>query len=84
MKKRLLKKIKNEILSCKRELRELAPHIYSNASVAVAYNRALVKKAILVDKLKKLNNPFPILDKIGGMFKFKKREKLICDFFPPA
>lgn len=82
MNKKFIKRLEAEILTCKQHLQELSPHIESNPSAAVAYNRTLVKKAILVDKYKKMRHPEPIFAKIGKLLKFKKSKKLICDYFP--
>ena len=82
MNKKLIKRIEIEILNCKKQLSELSPYIDSNPSMAEAYNRTLVKKAILVDKYKKLCEPLPAVKKIVNLLKFKKGKKLICDYFP--
>lgn len=81
MNKKLIKRLEIEILNCKKQMRELEPHIYSNASMAEVYNRTLIKKAILVDKYKKILHPTPIIEKIASLLKFKKDKKLICDYF---
>lgn len=83
MTKRILKSIEVEIQKCKKQLRELEPLIYENAGVAENYNRILVKKAILVDKYKKLIDDNPV-SKVFNLLKFKKEPKLICDYFPNA
>lgn len=80
MNKKLIKRIEIEILNCKKQLTELGPYIDSNASMAEAYNRTLIKKAILVDKYKKLSEPHPALKKVVNLLKFRK-SKLICDYF---
>jgi len=82
MNKKLIKRIEVEILNCKKQLLELSPHIDSNPAMAEAYNRTLIKKAILVDKYKKLNNPLPVVKKIANLLKFNRGRKLICDYFP--
>ncbi len=82
MNKKLIKRIEIEILNCKKQMRELEPHIDSNASAAEVYNRTLIKKAILVDKYKKLIHPEPLAKKIAKLLKFNKSKKLICDYFP--
>ncbi len=82
MNKKLIKRLETEILNCKKQLRELKPHIESNAAMAEAYNRTLIKKAILIDKYKKELYPAPIIEKIKKLLKFKKTKKLICDYFP--
>ncbi len=85
MKNKLLTKFEQEILALKKKLKELEPHIKYNASLAIAYNRTLVEKAILVDKYKKiLNKPNfgqKVTQKVSKFFKFTPRERLICDFF---
>lgn len=82
MNKKLIKRIEIEILNCKKQMRELEPHIETNASAAEVYNRTLIKKAILVDKYKKIIHPEPFARKIANLLKFKKSKKLICDYFP--
>ena len=82
MNKKLIKRIEIEILNCKKQLSELSPYIDSNASMAEAYNRVLIKKAILIDKYKKLNETMPRVKKIINLLKFKRGKKLICDYFP--
>lgn len=82
MTKKILKSIEAEIEKCKKQLKELEPMIYQNAGIAENYNRLLVRKAILVDKHKKImekNNP---VKKALNLLKFKKGPKLICDYFP--
>ena len=80
MKKALLKKIENEIIALKNKLKELEPYIKENASLAIAYNRTLVEKAILVNEYKKLLEEQGV-GKIKKLFKKKPKEKRICDFF---
>ena len=82
MNKKLLKRLEIEILNCKKQLGELFPHINSNAAMAEAYNRTLIKKAILTDKYKKIRHPEPVFKKIANLLKFRKSKKLICDYFP--
>ena len=72
MNKKLIKRIEIEILNCKKQLSELSPYIDSNASMAEAYNRVLIKKAILIDKYKKLNETMPSVKKINKHLKIKK------------
>lgn len=86
MKNKLLEKFEYEILALKKRLKELEPHIKHNASVAIAYNRILVEKAILVDKYKRaLNKPKAhISQKVKRFFKFETKKTLICDFFKEA
>ena len=84
MTKHNLKSIENEIENCKKQLKNLEPLIYKNAGVAESYNRLLVKKAILVDEYKKMLFKKPKISKLLNVFKLKKEEKLICDYFPNA
>jgi|GEM_PF-1316114 len=85
MTNKFLSKIESEILALKKRLRELEPHIKYNAALAVAYNRTLVEKAILMDRYKKLlsktNFRQKMAQKVGGFFKFEPKKRLICDFF---
>ncbi len=89
MKNKLLTKIEFEISALKKRLRELEPHIKYNAALAVAYNRTLVEKAILVDRYQKLlNKPNfgqKIIrscgNKVVNFFKFAPKKRLISDFF---
>lgn len=80
MKKNLLRKLEKEIIALKNKLKELEPYIKENASLAIAYNRALVEKAILVDEYKKLLEEQG-MGKIKKLFKRKPKETRICDFF---
>lgn len=81
---RALKNIELEINKCKQQLRNLEPYIYENAAAAENYNRTLVKKAILIDKYKKLSSTEGAAARIFTFLKFKKQPKLICDYFPNA
>ena len=82
MNKKLIKRLEVEILNCKKQMRELEPYIDSNDSMAEVYNRTLIKKAILLDKYKKMLHPAPLVKKIANLLKFNKSKKLICDYFP--
>ncbi len=81
MTKKNLKSIELEIENCKKQLRELEPYIFENSGVAENYNRTLIKKAILVDKYKKLLYKKPLISRLLKAVKFKKEPKLICDYF---
>jgi len=80
-KKKILAKVEQQILMCKQKLKELEPHIEYNASMAIAYNRTLVEKAILVDRYKKLVFKPTIGTRLKQVLAFPRRQKLICDFF---
>ena len=89
MKSKLLSKIESDIVALKKRLRELEPHIKYNAALAVAYNRTMVEKAVLVDRYKKLLNKPDFGQKIvqscgnkvSKFFKFASKKRLISDFF---
>jgi hypothetical protein len=76
-----LLEIECEILACKKRLKELEPYIDGNNALAVAYNQTLVKKAVLVNEYKKLQEKKTIIPKIKRFFTFDRRKKLICDYF---
>ena len=67
------------ILDCKRKMRELLPLIDDDIEKSKEYNKIVVQKAILVDRYKKLCFKPSLKARLTGLF--KKREKLICDYF---
>ena len=78
------KTLEAQILDCKRKLKELAPEIESNEEKSKEYNKIIVQKAILVDRYKKLCFKPSVITRIKEAIKsnlFKKKEKLICDYF---
>ena len=78
------KSLEAQILDCKRKLKELAPEIETNEEKSKEYNKIIVQKAILVDRYKKLCFKPSLLTRIKEAIKtnpFKKKEKLICDYF---
>lgn len=79
--KKAQKTLELEILNCKKKLKELAPFIEENEEKSKEYNKVIVQKAILIDAYKKLNYKASLKTKIKKMFSFKKRQKLICDYF---
>lgn len=78
-----LKSLENQILECKKQLMELARDIEIDEEKSKLYNKIIVQKAILVDRYKKLCYRPSMMKKIKDMFHnpFKKKEKLICDYF---
>ncbi len=78
MKKEYSPQIRDEILSCEKKLKELAPYIKTNGALAVIYNQTLVQKAILKASGEKKKTLF---DKIKKTFTFNRHKKLICDYF---
>ena len=78
-----LKSLEYEILNCKKKLKELAPDIEFDEEKSKEYNKIIVQKAILVDRYKKLCYRPSLKQKIkeAVIYPFKKKEKLICDYF---
>ena len=73
-----------EILNCKKRLKELAPYIEMDPEKSKEYNKVIVRKAILVDRYKKLCYKPSLKQRIKEAFfcnPFEKKEKLICDYF---
>ena len=84
MKKSNQKSLEAEILKCKKKLKELAPNIENDSEKSKEYNKIIVQKAILIDRYKKLCYKPSLTQRIKEAIKrnpFKKREKLICDYF---
>lgn len=82
--KQIQKSLEQEILNCKKKLKELAPDIEFDEEKSKEYNKIIVQKAILVDRYKKLCYKPSLKQRIKEAFKhnpFKKKEKLICDYF---
>lgn len=77
-----LKILEKEIEKCKAKLKDLEPFMYQNSGACECYNRTLVKKAILIDKYKKIRYKKPAVKMLFDMLNFKKPKKLICDYFP--
>ena len=78
------KSLELEILKCKKKLKELAPDIEIDSEKSIEYNKIIVQKAILVDRYKKLCYKPSLSQRIKEAIKknpFKKKEKLICDYF---
>ena len=78
------KSLEAQIMECKKELRALAPHIDEDDEKSRMYNKIIVQKAILVDRYKKLCYKPSLVQRLKEKLKhnpFKKREKLICDYF---
>ena len=84
MNKKTLKALEEEILNCKKRLKELAPDIECDEEKSKEYNTIIVQKAILVDNYKKLCYKPSLKQKIKEKvysLPFMKKEKLICDYF---
>ncbi len=78
------KTLELEILNCKKKLKELAPEIEHDEEKSKEYNKIIVQKAILIDNYKKLCYKPSLSQKIREFLAcdpFKKKEKLICDYF---
>ena len=83
MNKKNQKSLEEQILKCKKLLKELAPQIEHDEEKSKEYNKIIVQKAILVDRYKKLCYKPSLVTRIKEAVKnpFKKKEKLICDYF---
>ena len=84
MNKNTIKSLEKEILNCKEKLKKLAPDIEFDEEKSKEYNKIIVQKAILVDNYKKLCYKPSFSKKIKDLLSFnpfKKKEKLICDYF---
>lgn len=79
--KQAQKTLEEEILNCKNRLKELAPEIEEDDEKSKEYNKIIVQKAILIDAYKKLRFKPSLKTRIKQALNFKKREKLICDYF---
>ncbi len=75
------KSLEQEILNCKKKLKELAPEIDFDEEKSKEYNKVIVQKAILVDRYKKLCYKPSLKQRIKEAISLKKREKLISDYF---
>ena len=84
MNKKMQKSLETEILNCKKKLKELAPDIEFDEEKSKEYNKIIVQKAILLDNYKKLCYKPSLKQQIKEEIlvnPFKKKEKLICDYF---
>ena len=84
MTKKTQKSWEIEILNCKKKLKELAPEIENDEEKSKEYNKIIVQKAILIDNYKKLCYKPSLKQRIKEAVlinPFKKKEKLICDYF---
>lgn len=81
MDKEKLNSLKKEIIKCKQKLAELEPQIGSNGNIQKVYNKILVKKAVLMEKYKKICHKPTIKEKIKKLLRIHTRKKFICDYF---
>ena len=72
------KELQKEIDLCKIKLANLQNRLDESEEANTVYNRLLVEKAVLEDRLKK--KPERLFKKIKELFATNK-EKRICDFF---
>ena len=82
--KKMQKTLELEIIDCKRRIKELAPIIELDEEKSKEYNKIIVKKAILIDKYKKICFRPTLGQRIKKVFqlnRINKKEKLICDYF---
>ena len=81
MDKEKLNSLKEEIIKCKQKLAQLEPQIGLNTNIEKVYNKVLIKKAVLVQKYKKICHKPSIKEKIKKLLRIHSRKKLICDYF---
>lgn len=81
MEKSNLKFLKEEIYKCKKELLKLEPQAKRCENVQKVYNKLLVKKAVLMQKYKKLVQKPSIGEKIKKLLRIQTKKRLICDYF---
>ena len=75
------KTLKKKKKKCTRKLYELEKKARNNKNIEKIYNKVLVKKAVLVQKYKKLNQKTTVKDKIKKLLRIQPKKKLICDYF---
>ena len=79
MNKRQEQEIRNNINMCKMRLKTIQPHLTpEKASLNETFNKLLIEKAILRDKL--LNKEPTFLQKLAKKVRGSRKE-LICDYF---
>lgn len=78
MKQNEIDKIKQSIMLCQMRMKNLRPHIDESSNLSEIYNKALIEKAVLKNKLKNENRS--IWQAILAKFSVKKTKK-ICDYF---
>ena len=81
MKKEDLNTIKESIMMCKIRLRNMQPYIKTSEKISQTYNKVLVEKAILREKV--LHKEPTFMQKLTRKFTPRKK-KLICDYFKSA
>ncbi len=83
MKKDMKKSLEEQILTCKKMLKDLAPFIEFDGEKSKEYNKIIVKKAILVDRYKRLCYRASFSVKVKNLISksLGKKKKLICDYF---
>ena len=82
MKKENTKKsLELQILECKKRLKALCNDIDDDEVKSKEYNKIIVQKAILVEQYKKLSYKPSLIVRIKNALRFRKKDKLICDYF---
>ena len=81
MNKKDADKIKNSINTCKMKLRTILPHLGDNKpALNESFNKILIEKAILRDKL--LHKELPFFVKLAKkLAPAPLKKELICDYF---
>lgn len=72
--------IKNSIQICKMRLRTIQPHLTDEkTSLNETFNKLLIEKAILKDKLTRKETPF--FSRLAKKVRSNGKKELICDYF---
>ena len=80
MNKRQQDEIKSSIRMCKLRLQTIQPHLTDKkTALNESYNRLLIEKAVLRDKLMHKEPSF--LEKLAKKVSTYNRRELICDYF---
>lgn len=72
--------IKNSIQICKMRLKTIQPHLTDDKiSLNETFNKILIEKAILRDKLMRKEMPF--FSRLAQKVRASGKKELICDYF---
>ena len=80
MNKRQQEEIKSSIRMCKLRLQTIQPHLTDDKAILnESFNRLLIEKAVLRDKL--LHKEPSFLSKLARKVRTYNHKELICDYF---
>lgn len=74
-------KLQRQISLYKVRMLEIEPHLNESEYLNDVYNKLVIKKAVMLKTLKDVKNKPSVWQKFEHAISFKKREKLICDYF---